>query len=381
MNIVQVGSYPLSADCIHGGIESSVYGLAQQLAKSHIVDVFDFPRIGGKDSVERCGSLTIHRYKNPGKYNQDAIDRSREILRDIVALHPNVVHIHGTSCISGALYNAVKYYGIPVLLTIHGLLHEEKKKALLKNPSLKHLYQYFVQTRAEHNLLNSVSKAIVDTEYVKEKIYSYKLSHTPALHIIPQGIDKAYFDIDCDEKSNIILSVGSISPRKGHIYTVDMYNILRSSGVDAELHIVGSLADEEYYSLLMQKIEASPFKENITLKVNLSQQELLKAYSEAKLFVLHSREESQGIVFAEAMATGLPVVATKVGGIPFVVEDGISGLLCKYGDVYEMAKMVSQLLIDETNWHTFSAAARKISRNYDWKIIADKIEDLYSKKS
>ena len=51
MNIVQVGPYPLFADCIKGGVESSVFGLAQELANFHIVDVFDLPRIGGKDIV------------------------------------------------------------------------------------------------------------------------------------------------------------------------------------------------------------------------------------------------------------------------------------------------------------------------------------------
>ena len=100
MNIVQVGPYPLFADCIKGGVESSVFGLAQELANSHIVDVFDLPRIGGKDIVERKGSLTIHRYANTGKYNQDAVDRGKEMLRDILALHPDIVHIHGTGLIS-----------------------------------------------------------------------------------------------------------------------------------------------------------------------------------------------------------------------------------------------------------------------------------------
>lgn len=91
MNIVQVGPYPLFADCIKGGVESSVFGLAQELANFHIVDVFDLPRIGGKDIVERKGSLTIHRYANTGKYNQDAVDRGKEMLRDILALHPDIV--------------------------------------------------------------------------------------------------------------------------------------------------------------------------------------------------------------------------------------------------------------------------------------------------
>ena len=58
MNIVQVGPFPLSADCIRGGVESSVFGLVNELSRNHVVDVFDYPRINGKDSVERKGPLT-----------------------------------------------------------------------------------------------------------------------------------------------------------------------------------------------------------------------------------------------------------------------------------------------------------------------------------
>ena len=96
MKIIQIGPYPLSSDCIQGGVESSVYGLVQELAKSHIVDVFDLPRLGEKDRVERYGNLTIHRYANPGTHNKDAVLRLSEIVRDIVALGPEVCHIHGT---------------------------------------------------------------------------------------------------------------------------------------------------------------------------------------------------------------------------------------------------------------------------------------------
>lgn len=72
MNITQIGPYPLSPNCIHGGVEASVFGLVQELAKNHIVDVFDVPRIGEKDRVERYGNLTIRRYANPGTHNKDA---------------------------------------------------------------------------------------------------------------------------------------------------------------------------------------------------------------------------------------------------------------------------------------------------------------------
>jgi glycosyltransferase involved in cell wall biosynthesis len=377
MHIVQIGSYPISAECIHGGVEASVYGVVQELAKNHTMDVFDVPRLGEKDRVERYGNLTIHRYANPGTHNKDAVLRLKEMVRDIVALGPKVCHIHGTGVISKELYFALRHHGLPVMVTVHGLLREEKKQALLRKPSLKTLYQYIVQSRDERTMLNATPRVIVDTAYVEDMLQHYGLKHVPEMHVIPQGIDETFYSISCNPKSNMILCVGAIAPRKGHIYTVEMFERLRAKGIDAKLRIIGSLADKAYYELLQQKIAANPYASDISLEANLPRKELLKAYSEAKLFVLHSREESQGIVFAEAMATGLPVVATKIGGIPYVVADGRSGLLCPYGDVDVMAQNAELLLTDDAQWKEYSKEAREIAKGYSWGDIANRILRLY----
>lgn len=379
MIIVQVGPYPISADCIKGGVESSVYGLVQELAKNHTVDVFDVPRFNEKDRVERYGNLTIHRYANPGTHNKDAVLRLNEMVRDIVALGPEVCHVHGTGACAKHIYFALLQHGIKMMLTVHGIAREEKKQALKRKPSLKALYQYVIQSRDERELLEAAPRIIVDTAYVEEKLKAYGLKHVPEVYVIPQGIDETFYGIQCNPKSDIILSVGGIGARKGHLYTMEMYNLLREKGIEAKLHIVGALTDRTYYELLKQRITESAYKEDISLEVNLPREELLKAYAEAKLFVLHSREESQGIVFAEAMATGLPVVATKIGGIPFVVEDGKSGLLCQYGDVEKMTEMAEQLMSDETKWKEYSKEAKEIAKGYSWKDIANRIERLYNK--
>jgi len=386
LKVVQVGSYPLSLDCIRGGVEASVYGLVKELASEgvselgngHVVDVFDVPRIGEKDRVERDGNLTIHRYANPGTHNKDAVLRLSEIVRDIVALGPEVCHIHGTNAFSKQMYLALQRYGIKTVVTVHGIAHEEKKQALSRKPSLKGLYQLYVQTRDERELLNAVPRIIVDTAYVEEKLRAYGLKHVPEMHVIPQGIDETFYNINCNPKSNVILCVGAIAPRKGHIYTIEMFERLRARGIDAKLRIIGSLADNAYYAQLQQKIADSRYASDISLEANLHRAELLNAYAGAKLFVLHSREESQGIVFAEAMATGLPVVATKVGGIPYVVADGKSGLLCPYADVDAMTDMAAKLMTDEKLWKEYSAAAREIAKNYSWTDIANKIVGLYN---
>lgn len=384
MNIVQVGPFPLSADCIRGGVESSVFGLMNELSRNHVVDVFDYPRINGKDSGERKGPLTVHRYANPGSHNQDAMDRGKEILRDIVALHPDIVHIHGTGGLSGALYSAVKTYGIPVLLTVHGLLHIEKKNALIKHPSLKHLYQLFVQSHAEFKVLNEAEHIIVDTEYVAEQIKHLhskkKISHLPWMYVVPQGIQSQYLQVS-PKKPVIptILSVGSISQRKGHLLLVKAFEIVHKTVPSAKLIIAGTLTEKAYYTQLQNEIGKLHLKQSVELLTNIPQEQLLQIYQEATIFALHSQEESQGIALVEAMATGLPIVSTLVGGIPFVVKNGKTGLLSKYGDVDSFANNMIKLLTNENLRTQMSQSARLSAQSYSWQEITQAIEIIYNR--
>jgi glycosyltransferase involved in cell wall biosynthesis len=384
MHIIQVGPYPLDANCIRGGVESSVYGLANALAATHQVDVFDVPRIGGKDAVESQQLLTIHRYANHGKYNIEATQRLDDILRDITALHPDVIHIHGTGDISAVIYKALQLQGFNVLLTVHGLLHVEKMNQLRKKFSLKHIYQYFHQSKTEFDLLSKTNHIIVDTEYVAkqiERLYKQrKIKYLPTMHVIPQGINSAYFSIQSTPNENHILSVGAISERKGHLYLLKAFEQVAALMPSAKLTIAGSLADTNYYQQLQAFIANSPYKDAISLATNLPQEAIFDLYRSAILFALHSQEESQGIVFAEAMATGLPVVATNVGGVPYVVEHDRCGLLCNYSDSQTMAEMICRILSNKEQYDAFSTQALQAAKKYDWQEIAKQIETIYTKK-
>lgn len=381
MNIVQFGSYPLDTNCIRGGVESSVYGLANALSVDHEVDVFDIPRLNGKDTGERVGNIQIHRYRNPGTHNQDSVQRVDEILRDIIALHPDIVHIHGTGEISAIVYRALKEYGFKILLTIHGLLHIEKKNQLRKKLSLKHIYQYFHQSRIEFETIENADIVIVDTEYVaiqlRQLLKQKKVKRLSQMHIIPQGINADYLSLESISSNQTILSVGSISERKGHLYLVRAFELVCAKNPHAKLVVAGTLADQSYYELLIKYIAKSPYQQQIEIKTNLSQEEIFKLYQQATIFALHSQEESQGIVFAEAMAVGLPVVATCVGGVPYVVEDKVTGLLSNYKDVSAFAENMLILLRDAARQQSMATAAKKEAQGYDWREIAKQIERLY----
>jgi len=98
---------------------------------------------------------------------------------------------------------------------------------------------------------------------------------------------------------------------------------------------------------------------------------------DASVFLLPSELESFGLAALEAMSCGVPVVATAVGGVPEVIEDGAQGFLHAVGDVEAMAASVERLLTDEDLWVRMSEAARRRALQFDRNRVVPQYEVLY----
>ncbi|MBI3003324.1 MAG: glycosyltransferase family 4 protein, partial [candidate division NC10 bacterium] len=95
------------------------------------------------------------------------------------------------------------------------------------------------------------------------------------------------------------------------------------------------------------------------------------------VFVLPSANEGMGMVLVEAMAMGVPVVATRVGGIPSVVPDGECGLLVEPGDVAGLAGAVAKLLADPALAARMGAAGRRRAAAYGVESMVEQLDGLY----
>lgn len=144
------------------------------------------------------------------------------------------------------------------------------------------------------------------------------------------------------------------------------------------LHIVGVVRDNEYFRKLLEYTNENDLGNNIKFLGALEYNELRKEYSECSVFVFPSKEESQGIVLLEAMAAGKPVVATRIGGIPYVVKHEETGLLVEYGNPEELGESITILLKHDDLRKKMGYKGIEIAKEYTGKRIAEKIYTIYS---
>ncbi len=132
-----------------------------------------------------------------------------------------------------------------------------------------------------------------------------------------------------------ILSVGDVKPRKGYHICLESYAIVKSSLPTVRYLIAGQVRQNSYTAKLQQMIEDRRLAD-ITFLGALPADELSRCYQESTVFFLAPQPEGLqfegfGLVFLEAGAYGLPVVATRTGGVPEAVQDGTTGLAGRTG--------------------------------------------------
>ncbi|GAC1639577.1 MAG: glycosyltransferase family 4 protein [Herpetosiphon sp.] len=145
-----------------------------------------------------------------------------------------------------------------------------------------------------------------------------------------------------DMTGPIVLSIGTAAYDKGTMHLVEAMSQLWQDGSPARLVLIGStmLAQwEQYWHAL-----APTIRERITVIRDAPHQTKLDALAAADLYAMPSRTDSFGIVYLEAWAYHLPVIGARAGGVPDVIEDGVTGLLVPFGEVQTLANAIQRIL-------------------------------------
>ena len=216
--------------------------------------------------------------------------------------------------------------------------------------------------------LSSVYKEAVIEHYVPKKFREeiYKKSV-----VIPNGINDIFLDNVQNRKSLSegkvsIIYAGDIDNNKNISMTVDACRLLIKKGYHCTFNVVGEILEMPYSSFLNEDF--------IHYFPKCSQKELIKYYRANDIFVMPSHMETFGMVYAEAMSQGLPVIYTRGQGFDGHFDDGVVGYSVSDKDAGELVEKIEMIIKD---YDDMSKRCIEGSKRFNWKKIAEKYKDMY----
>ena len=350
-----------------GGAEIAAYNIAKQLSKRgyevHVVAISDHNL--PKESTQN--GFCVHRIKTieiPLLRNTIYAIKSLFMVRKI---EPDIVHSHSIS-----FHNA----GLPAFLI----------KKILKIPYVAYgrgsdVYLSSFEKSFKKAVLKNSDATIALTNDMKiamQTIYDKSIS------VIPNGCDPTKFEnlskrdlrdkLKIKEDEKVMIFVGRLHPIKGLQYLIEAMKIIYKKYPKSRLLIVGDREDRNNLENLVKKLNLNKYVTFIGMVPNEAVPEYMVA---ADVFVLPSLSEGFPTVIVEAMASGIPIVATKVGGVPEIIKDGENGFLVEPMNSEEIAEKVLLLLNNDELRKRISEKNKEEVKKYNWESIAEKLEEIY----
>lgn len=282
---------------------------------------------------------------------------------------------------------------VPILHMFHTLGIMKRRVARFENE-----VDGDYRLNGEKKLLNQVDGIIAATLAESTQLQWLYNADMDKVKVIPPGVDLGrFYPIPPDEAKEFIgippcermlLYVGRIEPLKGIDVLIEAISEMRDRGVLEEipfcLSLIGGESDASSEVENMELIRLQELRRRynleglITFLGKKSQDTLPYYYSAAEAVVVPSQYESFGMVALEAMACGTPVVASQVGGLAFLIQDGRTGYMVPSNEPTQLADRLTRLLKDQKLRQQMGKNAAELARNYSWEIIARKIVELYN---
>lgn len=299
----------------------------------------------------------------PGRGRYSPLFKIAKVKQLITEFKPDILHAHYAS--SCGLVAALSGFH-PMIISVWGddILVFPKKSPLHLLAIKKALLS------ADHITATSMTLA-----RETEKIINGKRRLT----VIPFGVDTRLFSyVDRESKNTITIgTVRNLTPKYGIDVLIKAFGELCQERNDLRLKIVGDGPSRQYLQQLANNLGIADKVEFVGKIPNDSVFDQMKAMD---IFAIPSVGEGEtfGVAAVEAMATGLPVVASNIGGLPEVVENDVTGILTTPGDCESLRKALEFYILNRERRIKDGIMARKaVERKYDWLTNASLMNELY----
>ena len=302
----------------------------------------------------------------------------------------DVIHSHYWMSGLAAELLSDAWGGTPVVNMFHTL--GEMKNRVARSESEKADEN---RLNGERQVLRRADRIIVATLAEMTQLRFLYRADSRKMTVIPPGVDTSHFyPIPADEakqyiglkpENRMVLFVGRIEPLKGIDTLIQAMACLDLQGIHRPVHlaIIGGDVDvspedmSEEMTRLQKMCDDLCMGGMVLFLGKRGQDTLPYYYSAAEVVVMPSLYESFGMVALEAMACGTPVVASEVGGLGYLVQNGITGYTIPDSDPAELCDKLSHLLGDADLRNQMGNSAAEYAANYAWTKVASQVIDVY----
>lgn len=368
-----------------GGGATHVYRLSKGLAEAgHQITVFATDLIGKNQrstrASEQMDGITVRRFHaiQVPWVGADVGNIAFGMLPSALTVErPDIIHVHTYRFFPTWLAPILHLIRqVPVVMTSHSAFEPTRPARI----------DLFDRTWGKV-IFKTVNHIIALTE-IERKYLTWLGADPDKIVIIPNAVDSSLLEYQPNvqrfrdehdlKEAKLVLFVGRIGLAKGLDTLVDAIPaVLDQSGGDVRFVLIGP--DWGDRCVLEARARGLGVEANVLFTGALVGDQLLDAYHAADVVVLLSRFDASPIVLVEAMAAGKPIVATRVGGIPDIVQDGANGLLVEPGDARAAASAINRILADRALAKRLGQAGKALVREkFQWNQVTGQVASLYS---
>jgi glycosyltransferase involved in cell wall biosynthesis len=325
---------------------------------------------------------------------------TQEIINGITIWHPTFVpiypfHVHLHNCfvqkIISDLASGTDIFHLhsplipvistdkPILFTVHSSVSEDVKATKINSfYSILMKLQAPISYRLEKQHLQRATKVTSISSPVADVLKKYP-GCPKDIEISSNGVNADFFtpDPNHNRSERIVLTVGRLAPGKGLEELIQAASEIHQKDKTIQFLIVG---DGPHKPVLRKMISDFHLDDCVRLIGHISDlSQLLEFYRKAKIFIMPSHHEGLPTVVLEAMASGCPVIATKVGGIPDIIIQGENGVMVKPGSSTQLSESIMSIIYDDLLLQSLAQRARQtIEERFTWEIVGSRFIDLYN---
>lgn len=358
-----------------GGLENYAYEIARRLVRDggYRVTVITSNHRSRGYSKETIDGVVIHRLPIWRRLSNTPLHPSWYWwMRRIFAIEkPDLIQVHSPVPFMADM-GILAAGPTPVVMTYHS---GSMRKGRYPVDLFIGIYERFVLPilfrRAD-------AIAAISPDFAKKQLQRFRSKVT----IIPPGVDLArFFPSESAGRSPLVMYVGRLertSRWKGVDQLLDAMATVRLTHPEARLELVGS---GDAIPMLRSRARRLGITGAVTFAGARKAHGLVEAYRRASVVVLASQTEAEsfGMVLLEAMACGTPVIGTEVGGIPYLIDSDVNGIVVRSNDPPALVRAIGRILADPDLALRYRQRGISTAKKFDWNIQLERYRDLFAR--